>query len=401
MSLYLDGTLGLSASAGSAVLNNTGNNVVLTAQSLSASTVTASTSIGIGTSTPTTALQVNGVVTMGDGSQFMTAASFGMRNRIINGAMQISQRQATGSGATITSSGSGVFGPDRWWTLASITSVATVFQVATGAYDFPYAMRVQRGNGQASTPILYAGQTIESYNCVDLSSQTVTLSFYATAGANYSGGSASVQLWTGTGTDQGTLSLNSATWTGQTQILNAAFTPTTTRTRFSFTIPVGAGIGEMAVRWSWVTTGTAGAADYIDFTGCQLELGPVATPFERKLYDQVLVDCQRYYYRMTAANQSSMFGSGLVYSTSIAIGYIPFPVQMRIAPVALEQSGTAANYEIYSPGGYTTSTSVPVLNSGDTWNATVQFIASGYTAGQGTILRAASASAYLGFSAEL
>jgi hypothetical protein len=251
-----------------------------------------------------------------------------LRNRLINGGMQISQRQATGSGATITSAGAGVFGPDRWWTLASVSSVATVFQVATGASDFPYAMRVQRGNGQASTPTMYAGQTIESYNCVDLSNQTVTLSFYATAGANYSGGSASVQLWTGTGTDQGTLSLNNATWTGQTQILYAAFTPTTTRTRFSFTVPVGASIGEMAVRWSWVTTGTAGAADYIDFTGCQLEPGPVATPFERRLYGQELSLCQRYYQTYSQPPLRGVAGS----TTGASRMGMVLPVVMRATP---------------------------------------------------------------------
>jgi len=60
MSLYLDGTLGVSASGGSAVLNNAGNNVVLTAQSLSATSVTASASIGIGTLAPSYMLTLNG-----------------------------------------------------------------------------------------------------------------------------------------------------------------------------------------------------------------------------------------------------------------------------------------------------------------------------------------------------
>lgn len=276
-----------------------------------------------------------------------SAGALSNRNKIINGAMSISQRQGVGVGATITSAGAGVYGPDRFWTLASITSVATVFQVSTGASDFPYAMRVQRGNGQTSTPTLYAGQTIESFNCSDLSGQTITLSFYATAGANYSGGAANIEIWTGTGTDQGTSSLNNATWTSQTRIMLGSFTPTTTRTRYSFTVTVGAGINEMAIRWVWTTTGTAGAADYIDFTGIQLEKGSVTTSFEYRNYQQELAMCQRYWFQSETISFFYYAGSGQMHSQ------IEFPVKMRTVPTVTYYP-TVADMYARTNAGYIT-----------------------------------------------
>jgi hypothetical protein len=45
--------------------------------------------------------------------------------------------------------------------------------------------------------------------------------------------------------------------------------------------------------WSDVTDTTAG--DFLYITNAQLEIGTSATPFERRLYGQELINCQRYY----------------------------------------------------------------------------------------------------------
>jgi len=84
----------------------------------------------------------------------------------------------------------------------------------------------------------------------------------------------------------------------------------------------------------------------------------------------------------------------------------PFPVTMRIAPTALEQSGTAANYAIrYAGSSAANCSSVPLFTSGQTFAGQVALtVASGLTAG-GTISgRTGSASgdsAYFGWSVEL
>ena len=145
--------------------------------------------------------------------------------------------------------------------------------------------------------------------------------------------------------------------------------------------------------------GTNGATFYI--TGVQLEKGSTATSFDYRPYGTELRLCQRYYYRFFPASANGMFGSGYTYDTATAIFYQKFPVNMRAAPSALEQSGTASHYRIYAVNSTVTCTSVPVFNTADFDGATTQFIATGLTAGQGTIGRSSNTAAYLGWSAEL
>jgi hypothetical protein len=116
--------------------------------------------------------------------------------------------------------------------------------------------------------------------------------------------------------------------------------------------------------------------------------------------------CQRYYYRIFPGGASKTLGlgeSGSATSYGVA-GF--FPVEMRVAPTALEQSGTANQYQVRSAGVSTTCSAVPAYSP-----ATSQYIfhvtftvASGLTAGQGGrgITDATNgANAYLGWSAEL
>jgi hypothetical protein len=220
----------------------------------------------------------------------------------------------------------GTFGPDRFSGYTGTGSLWNISQVSTTAYDFPFALRLQRIAGQTSTSAVYLRQIIETVNCKDLAGQTVTLSFYATAGANYSGGAATVQLFTGTAADQGTTSLNTAAWTGLVSAVNTTFTPTTTRTLFTFTGTLGATVQEVAFSINWSGSGTAGANDYIDITGVQLEKGSTATSFDYRPYGTELALCQRYY------ETGNAYGEGYTTANApIGIGYI-FKVTKRTAP---------------------------------------------------------------------
>jgi hypothetical protein len=119
-------------------------------------------------------------------------------------------------------------------------------------------------------------------------------------------------------------------------------------------------------------------------------------------YGRSLIQCQRYYFRIQSTGSNATFGSGFNFNTTLSIGYTAFPVVLRTAPAALEQSGTAANYGVYINGGTTNCSSVPVFNTADTLGATTQFtVASGLTSGQGAMIRANNSSAYLAWSAEL
>jgi hypothetical protein len=147
--------------------------------------------------------------------------------------------------------------------------------------------------------------------------------------------------------------------------------------------------------------GTSGATFYI--TGVQLEAGSVATPFERRPYATELMLCQRYYYKILPANSTQAFGVGFNESTTAARAFAQFPVVMRIAPTALEQTGTATDYQVRYTGGNTSNcSSVPAFSDTNPYTATFTFtVASGLTAGQASISRTTNSNAFLAWSAEL
>jgi hypothetical protein len=274
-------------------------------------------------------------ITFNDGSTQNTRAPSAFKNRLINGDMRIDQRS---SGAAFSVGTGAVYGScDRWGSLAGANGVWTQRRTATTLTDFPFGMRIQRTAGSTSTTACYIGQVIETTNCADLAGQSVTLSFDAIAGANFSAASSivTVELWSGTGTDQGWGSLNAATWSSQSGILNVSQSITTTKTRYSFTAAVPSGVNELAVRLYAVGTGTAGASDFFEITGVQLEAGSTATGFERRPIGTELALCQRYYSRhggtASAGNYVSIC-NGYMYSALQWESLYAFPVEMRVAP---------------------------------------------------------------------
>ena len=243
---------------------------------------------------PTTIHGTNGI-TFNDGSTQNTRPAVGFRNRIINGDMGIDQRNAGASFTVPNSSGYGSC--DRWASLSGATSTWTMRQVSSGNASFPSALQVGRNSGSTSTSAIYIGQVIETTNCQDLAGSSVTLSFYARAGANFSSTSnlLGVEIWTGSGSDQGWTSLNSATWATQVQTLFNYAALTTSYQRFTYTATIPSTTNEIAIRFSYSATGTAGANDWFQITGVQLEAGPTATDFERMPIGTELELCQRYF----------------------------------------------------------------------------------------------------------
>lgn len=327
------------------------------------------------------------------------ASAQGFKNRIINGDCRVFQR-----GTNATTNNSTAYYIDRMWGFSSNTA-ATFSQVSsTGLEGFPNALRAQRDAGNAGVNGVYTGQIVESRNMQDLQGQTVTVSFYARAGANYSptGSALSVDMRTGTVADQGVAQLL-AGWTGQVS-QSSSVTLTTSWQRFSATFSVASNALELAVFFTAIGVGTAGAADYFDVTGIQLEVGPTATTFERLDYGRQLIQCQRYYYRMFPGFPNAIFGSGFNSNTTVAGISGSFPVAMRTRPSALEQSGTAADYTVAYLTTGTVCSSVPTFDGPTTsyMYAVLFTVASGLTAGQACQARTSSNSTgYLAWSAEL
>ena len=225
-------------------------------------------------------------------------------NPVLNSAMQVWQR---GTSVAIAGSAGG-YVSDRWYVQSVPTgSAVTVTRQATNdTTNLPfiqYCSRVQRNSGQTATGNIIFSQSMETINSIPFAGKTVTMSFYARAGANYSGASnaLAVNLISGTGTDQnrgiGT------PYTGEAFPINAqSATLTTTWQRFAFTGTVGATATELAFYTFFTPSGTAGANDYFEITGCQIDIGSVALPFRTNgtTLQGELAAAMRYYEKSYA-----------------------------------------------------------------------------------------------------
>ena len=101
---------------------------------------------------------------------------------------------------------------------------------------------------------------------------------------------------------------------------------------------------------TWYTTNDA----TLEYTGLQIEVGSVATPFEHRSFADELRRCQRYYFRIPYQGVSSSggvyLGSGKETGSNARIA-VDFPVPMRAVPSCAasnllsddETSATSAN----------------------------------------------------------
>jgi hypothetical protein len=249
-------------------------------------------------------------------------------NAVINGAFDIWQRGTSFVPASYN------YGADRFSMNRGATG-STVSRQASGLTGFNYAARVQRDSGNSSTSGIEIMTTLETADCLRFAGQTMTISFYARAGANFSAASSNlaVRLMTGTGTDQPLQSFS-----GFAIALNSTATLTTSWARYSYTLTLGSSVTEFGFNLLFTPVGTAGAGDYFDVTGVQIELGSVATNFKRASGGTIqgeLAACQRYYFRTVADNAYTQFGNGSAKISTQAQVMVPFPVVMRVAPTAL------------------------------------------------------------------
>jgi hypothetical protein len=172
-----------------------------------------------------------------------------------------------------------------------------------------------------------------------LAGKTVTVSFYGKAGANYSAASGALTyaLYQGTGIDQNVFGM-----TGGSGVGTGTATLTTSWQRFSFTVAVPSTSTELAVYFSTTPVGTAGANDWFEITGVQLEEGSTATPFSRAggTIQGELAACQRYYFRTQVGNSGSTPYMGVTVAGSATTTYanLIHKVTMRSAPTSVEFS---------------------------------------------------------------
>jgi hypothetical protein len=277
------------------------------------------------------------------------------KNFVINGGFDIWQR-----GTSSTSSG--VYLADRWihGRAGGASGGTYTRQTATDSSTLPflqYSFRLQRDSGNTSTAQLNLNQVIETANSLPLAGRTVTLSFYARVGANFSAtsGTVAAYLFTGTGTDQnGVL----GAWTGSANPLSTSFTGATTSwQRFQATATLSSTTNEIYFGVGFTPTGTAGAADWLEIAGVQLEVGSTATSFSRAggTIAGELAVCQRYFQSYNNSGSTYVlpmlfsYADGSYFGTTVAEGPMILPVQMRTAPT-LTTIGTFAAYAFANHG---------------------------------------------------
>jgi hypothetical protein len=319
------------------------------------------------------------------------------KNPLVNGGMDIWQR---GTSVTVSSF---TYTADRWQAYRAVAGATVTRQVTGDTTNLPqiqYCMRVSRDAANAATNQIFFAQSMETTNSIPFAGQTVTFSFYARKGANYSPTSSAftATLNTGTGTDQNNLTSG---YTGGAATITINSTLTTTWQRFTGTAILPSTTTEIAAYFTISPTGVAGAADYMEITGIQVELGSYATTFTRTggSIQGELAACQRYYYQHIDANDKPVMNAGY-FTANIIIGIVSLPVTMRTSPTISVTNGT--NYWISYVNG--AADTFDTLGFGIVTGTTVLVEGTGgvsATGGNATNIRSNNANARLGMSAEL
>ena len=316
------------------------------------------------------------------------------KNAIINGGMDIWQRGTSNTNTISTSN----FGSDRWQCYSGVAG-RTVTQQPSGLTGFRYCLRFQRDSGNAVATVNYLAQNLETVNSIPLAGQTVTLSFWARAGANYSATSnlLGVQLRSGTGTDENTVT---GAYTGLVNVISQNATLTTLWQRFTFTATVGATATELAPIFYATPTGTAGVNDYFEITGIQLELSSTATTFSRAggSIGGETVLCQRYLPAFSADLQTFLASTINTTATLVAM---KFPTTARVAPTGITISSLSHFQTGNSSQSYGTPTAISFDAAGkDMGSVSVSTTAGSptLTAGQTAVLRLINPGGYILFT---
>ena len=305
--------------------------------------------------------------------------TFGFKNRIINGAMVIDQRNA---GASVTPSSDGTYTVDRWAAGMTQASKYSVQQNA-GAVTPPVGFKNYIGVTSTSSYSVLSGdyfilyQPIEGFNISDLAwgtanAKAVTLSFqvYSSLTGTFGG-----SLWTAVSGAYLPFSYTVASANTWTTVSVSVPGPTigSWNTNNSIGVYVNFGLGAGSTyaggtSGTWSSSlysqpastvsvvGTNGATFYI--TGVQLEVGSTATSFDYRDYGRELAMCQRYFVLCASATDDPLGLASLYTTTNVSFSFF-MPVTMRTSPTILS---TIATYRVNWQSSGANSTTAPTIN---------------------------------------
>lgn len=264
----------------------------------------------------------------------------GMRNKIINGGMQVSQRGTV----TFTATNNLYGGADRMLTSISATTVSALALTASIAQSST-GVAHQVGNvATTGTTLVQVSQRLEAAITSPLNGKTITMS---------------AKILQSTGSTQTlTTFLQKANalnnFNAQTGISSTTTSiPNNVVTPVSLTVTLGASDGTNGLQAAFAYIGLpAQATTQFYFFDFQLEIGAIATPFEVRDYTLELLLSQRYYYQGLPPIKGF-----LTSTSSISRANCAHPVKMRAAPT-VAFSGTVTIFD-----GVTTSSLATIAGS--------------------------------------
>ena len=366
-----------------------------------------------GTITTGTNMTVTGTAVM--------SSPYTMRNKIINGAMVIDQRNA---GASVTPTAN-TYLVDRWTCGLAQSSKLSFQQSTTAPSGFSNSLLCTSLSAYTvgAAEAFVVRQYIEGFNFADMqwgttNAQTVTLSFWVRSSLTGTFGG-SVKNSAADRSYPFSYTISAAnTFEYKTVVISGDTTGTwvgaTNGTGVIVAFSLGAGASASASSGSWASgnynsatgaqsvVGTNGATFYV--TGVQLERGTIATPFEWRNYQQELAMCQRYY-------QSISSGNAPLCSTTdqVTITY-QLPVTMRATPAlsypytdgTYDNAGPASGKWTFNRGFVTNISKTGTISTGTgITNAYVQIFFYGMTLASVATGINSNAQANITFSAEL
>ena len=342
------------------------------------------------------------------------------KNMFTNGAMQVNQR-----GSVNTSDGSSVYSLDRWVTFLRGGPAATLSQstdVPTGQ-GFANSLKLDVTTADAlgtASDFCKVSQKMEGQNCQHLAKGTsnakkVTLQFWVKSTIT---GTYIIELFDDDNTRQVSQAYtisSSNTWEHKTLTFPADTSGALADDNGnSFEVVWGLGMGSTytsgTLNTSWASNtqanrfvGQVNALSSTDnefyLTGCQLEIGEQATPFEHEEIGTTLRKCQRYYFKFLEGNTKEI-GVAWYFTASHSSFMLRYPTTMRATPTGIDSTGTGY-YTIFRNGGSDAVNSITFENgSTEQFSAFNNSEASG-TAGQAGLIRSTDASAKVEFDAEL
>jgi hypothetical protein len=331
---------------------------------------------------------------------------FGFKNRIINGAMVIDQRNA---GASVTPTTT-VYTVDRWSPQVSQSSKLSFQQVSDAPTGFSYSFKATSLSSYSVTSGDYfiLRQHIEGYNAADLNfgsstASTVTLSFWVKSSLT---GNFSVSIYNSDGSRSYPVSytINSVnTWEYKTITISGSTTGTWYKDNnigISLGFGLGAGSTFSAASGTWNSgswtpqatstvsvVGTNTATWQV--TGVQLEKGTQATSFDYRDYGNELRLCQRYFEIVGNGQYTWLLGTTNSVNANEWDYFFKFMVQKRSNPTATVV-GSWAYSNTNAANSYVSNTGLDGFNYIQIATGSGRIYSYNYTVG-----------AYITFSAEL